>query len=82
MDLNAVITGDLVKSSRIKDEDIGAVLKSFKRSFNEVNNYLLSGEGLFEIYRGDSFQIVIKKPEKHYSFQFCLDHVYELFNRL
>ncbi|MCD4669424.1 MAG: SatD family protein [Actinomycetia bacterium] len=64
MDLNAVITGDLVKSSRIKDEDIGAVLKSLKRSFNEINNYLLSGDGLFEIYRGDSFQIVVKKPEK------------------
>lgn len=64
MNLNAVITGDLVKSSRIKDEDIEAVLKSFKKSFNEINNYLLSGEGLFEIYRGDSFQIVIRKPEK------------------
>jgi len=64
MDLNAVITGDLVKSSRIKDEGIGAVLKSFKKSFNEINNYLLSGDGLLEIYRGDSFQIVVKKPEK------------------
>jgi len=55
MNLNAVITGDLVKSSRIKDEDIGVVLKAFKKSFNEINNYLLSGDGLLEIYRGDSF---------------------------
>jgi len=39
MNLNAVITGDLVKSSQIKDEDIEAVLKSFKKSFNEINSY-------------------------------------------
>lgn len=64
MNMNAVITGDLVKSSQIKDEGIEAVLKSFKESFKEINSYLLDGEGLFEIYRGDSFQIVIKKPEK------------------
>jgi len=64
MNLNAVITGDLVKSSRIRDEDIESFLKSFKKSFNEINNYLLSGNGLLEIYRGDSFQIVVKKPEK------------------
>jgi len=64
MKINAIITGDLVNSSQIKNGDIGAILKSFKKSFNEINSYLLNGEGLLEIYRGDSFQIVIRKPEK------------------
>jgi hypothetical protein len=64
MDLNAVITGDLVKSSKIRDEDIGAFLKLFRKSFNEINNYRLNGKGLFDIYRGDSFQIFVKQPEK------------------
>ena len=37
MDINAVITGDLVKSGRIKDGDIETVINSLKVTFNEIN---------------------------------------------
>ena len=63
MNVNAVITGDLVKSSKIIDADIAPVINSLKHTFNEINRFLLNGEGVFEIYRGDSFQGLISKIE-------------------
>jgi len=63
MDIKAVITGDIVKSSRIQDADIAPVLNSLKETFKEINIQLLNGEGSFEIFRGDSFQGLIPKPE-------------------
>lgn len=63
MDINAVITGDLVKSQRIKNTDIALVIGSLKETFNAINQTLLQGKGTFEIFRGDSFQGLIPQPE-------------------
>lgn len=63
MEINSVITGDLVKSRKIKDADMGYVIGSLKNTFNEINLHLLGGKGTFEIYRGDSFQGLIPNPE-------------------
>ncbi len=63
MGVDAVITGDLVKSRSIKDIDISSVINSLKDTFGEINRLLLNGEGTFEIFRGDSFQGLIPKPE-------------------
>jgi hypothetical protein len=59
----AVITGDLVKSRKIINEDIAPVIASLKETFDTINKKLLEGNGSFEIYRGDSFQAYIQKPE-------------------
>ncbi len=59
----AVLTGDLVKSKSIKDGDIEAVITSLKETFNEINRKLLSYKATFQIFRGDSFQAIIPKPE-------------------
>lgn len=63
MGVDAVITGDLVESRRINDDDIEKVIKSLKDTFEEINRVLLNGKGTFEIYRGDSFQGLIPQPE-------------------
>jgi hypothetical protein len=63
MKLNAVITGDLVKSRKIIDADIVPVIESLKETFNTINHKLFEGKGSFEIYRGDSFQAFVPKPE-------------------
>lgn len=63
MEINAVITGDLVKSRRIHEGDIDAVIKSLKNTLNDINEYLLGGKGKFEIFRGDSFQGLIPHPK-------------------
>jgi len=64
MGVDAVITGDLVKSRSIKDQDISTVINSLKDTFSEINHLLLSGNGTFEIFRGDSFQGLIPNPEQ------------------
>lgn len=63
MDVDAVITGDLVKSRSIKDTDVSTVINSLKETFDQINHQLLNGKGTFEIFRGDSFQGIIPRPE-------------------
>lgn len=63
MGVDAVITGDLVKSRKINDADIEKVINSLKGTFDEINRQLLNGKGTFEIFRGDSFQGLIPQPE-------------------
>ncbi len=63
MGINAVITGDLVKSRKIINDDIAPVIKSLKETFSEIKHELLNGKGTFEIFRGDSFQGQIPRPE-------------------
>lgn len=63
MDINAVITGDLVKSRRIHEGDIETVINSLKSTFTDINKYLLKNQGKFEIFRGDSFQGLLPQPE-------------------
>ena len=60
----SVITGDIVKSSSIRDENRAALLALLKKTFGEINNTVLSASPAnFEIFRGDSFQVVISQPE-------------------
>ena len=63
MGIDAVITGDLVKSRKINDADIEKVINSLKETFDEINRQLLDGKGTFEIFRGDSFQGHLPQPE-------------------
>ncbi|MDT0685793.1 hypothetical protein [Autumnicola psychrophila] len=59
----AVITADLVNSSHYTKDLLSKVLSKLKEEFKEMN--LMYGSGLkFKIYRGDSFQGIIRTPEK------------------
>ncbi len=56
----AIITGDIVNSSDIQGEERVEVLNSIKGLPQELDHLGLDG---VEIYRGDSFQMHINKPE-------------------
>jgi hypothetical protein len=58
----AVITGDIVKSGKFGTER-GKALKTLKDVLNSLNNFKVKSiGGISDIFRGDSFQIVIKEP--------------------
>jgi hypothetical protein len=60
----SVITGDIIGSSLIGKKK-GQLLSQLKKTFNEINAALPdAAEKPFEIFRGDSFQSVIKQPGK------------------
>ena len=59
----AVLTGDLVKSRTINNRDIEIVLDSLKDTFYEVNKKVLSNKASFQIFRGDSFQVMVPNLE-------------------
>lgn len=60
----AVITGDIIGSSQIPLGRRESILNELKGSFVEINDILLKDAiSPFEIYRGDSFQAIISKPE-------------------
>ncbi|MCQ6963605.1 SatD family protein [Methanolobus chelungpuianus] len=66
-DLCAVITGDLVKSSELEYQDRESVLSSLRESFGSIGEQLHLQDTVllpFEIFRGDSFQVVIARPER------------------
>ena len=60
----AVLTGDVIGSSRF-DDVRDEMLLSLKDSFENIKKIVASEEYIcpFEIYRGDSFQGVISRPE-------------------
>lgn len=60
----AVITGDLVRSRRISQKDIPRVIQRLEDIFAELNRNLLNGEAAFDIFRGDSFQVAMGRPER------------------
>jgi len=62
--LYAVITGDIVKSTRFAPDQRDGVLSTLKAAFETVKD-TLSGALCtpFSIYRGDSFQGVLDRPE-------------------
>jgi hypothetical protein len=62
--LKAVLTGDLVKSRKLDNGDMGAIIQLLKVTFGEINKCFLNNQGVFEIFRGDSFQAIIPKAEK------------------
>lgn len=60
----AVITGDIVGSASIKEANREFLITSLKKTFKEISKVLLNtSKSPFEIYRGDSFQAEIEKPE-------------------
>ncbi len=64
-EIYAVITGDIINSSRIREGDRENLLKELKHSFYEINERLIREvKTPVEMYRGDSFQMVIKKPDQ------------------
>jgi hypothetical protein len=60
MQIKAVITGDIVHSRRVGD--IQLLLAGLKNTIKDIENYL-NLEIPFEIYRGDSFQMLIENAE-------------------
>ena len=64
--LYAVITGDLIDSSKFVNNEWQKVAFLLYESFRIVENETVPNEAFqykFEIYRGDSFQGVLKNPE-------------------
>lgn len=60
----AVITGDIVGSKSIDLDERENLLRVLKESFDEINENLIKDvHSTFEIFRGDSFQAVLRKPE-------------------
>lgn len=60
----AVITGDIVGSKSIDIDERENLLHVLKKSFDEINeNVIKDHHSTFEIFRGDSFQAVLRKPE-------------------
>ncbi len=58
----AVITGDIVKSGKFSSEREKA-LKTLKDALNSLSNFKKKSiGGVSDIFRGDSFQIVISEP--------------------
>ena len=60
MDYKAVITGDIVHSRNV--DDMKVLLKVLKETILEISEHL-SIPIEFEIYRGDSFQMLLDNPE-------------------
>jgi len=59
----AVITGDIVKSGKF-GPDREKALKILKDALNSLNNFKRKSiGGISDIFRGDSFQIVISEPK-------------------
>lgn len=63
-ELYAVVTGDIVGSSKLTVTQRSRLLLVLKSSFKTTENILPDGiRAPFEIHRGDSFQGVLSKPE-------------------
>jgi hypothetical protein len=60
----AVLTADLVESSLYEEEVLEKVLNTLKAEFAHIRDTYGEDNVRLKIYRGDSFQGVIKKPEE------------------
>jgi hypothetical protein len=61
--IKAVLTGDLIQSRKLDNEGLEKVLNALHSTFQEIQEKILKKEGQLEIYRGDSFQVLIHEPE-------------------
>ena len=61
MDIKAVITGDIINSTRIRAERRTLLIDSILRVADELK--ILSPLQI-EMFRGDSFQVVVDEPEE------------------
>ena len=60
----AILTADLIDSSLYEEEVLNKVLDTLKEEFEEIQRKYRKGAVRLEIYRGDSFQGIIKSPEE------------------
>lgn len=60
----AVLTADLVESSLYEEEVLEKVLNALKAEFTHIRDNYGEDNVRLKIYRGDSFQGVLKKPEE------------------
>lgn len=58
----AVLTGDLICSSRFRIQQLEEVLSNLKDSFKKISPDIIASP--FVIFRGDSFQGVLARPEE------------------
>jgi hypothetical protein len=58
----AVLTGDLIGSSRFRIQQREEVLSNLKDSFQEISSDIIASP--FVVFRGDSFQGVLARPEE------------------
>lgn len=84
--LYAVVTGDIVGSSRLTASQRSRLLSALKSSFKTIEDLLPDGmRAPFEIHRGDSFQGVLSKPEAALRvaivIRACLRHGFEATQR-
>jgi hypothetical protein len=61
--IKAVLTGDLIQSRKLDNEGLERVLNALRDTFQEIQEKILKSEGYFEIYRGDSFQLLLHEPQ-------------------
>lgn len=59
-ELLAVITGDIVESRRFEARELSFALQNLSEILNDLANQY---DAKYELYRGDSFQVVCFKPE-------------------
>ncbi len=59
----AVLTADLIDSSLYEEKVLKQVLDTLKQEFKGITNEYDPNEVRLQIYRGDSFQGIIKSPE-------------------
>ena len=65
MTLQAVITGDLVNSSAMNKQQRAYLISELKLCFAKMQKQKRFGfQKAFEVYRGDSFQGILNKPEQ------------------
>ena len=65
MKLYAVITGDIIGSGKLAKEEREDLLSNLKSLFGELNRHITKEkEPPAEIFRGDSFQMVLQQPEQ------------------
>ena len=58
----AVLTGDLIGSSRFRIQQHEEVLSNLKDSFKKISSDIIASQ--FVVFRGDSFQGVLSRPDE------------------
>ena len=58
----AVLTGDLIGSSRFRIQQREEVLSNLKDSFKKISSDIIASQ--FVVFRGDSFQGVLSRPDE------------------
>lgn len=62
--IEAAITGDLIDSRKLNPEFKNKILTQIEDDLKKFESFFKTGKIYFDIFRGDSFQILIKAPEK------------------